>query len=106
MFVMLLLLFINIGPLNAAMANVLPPEVRARGFALTTMLIHLLGDAISPWLIGEASDRIGLKIPVLVTGCLLAVSGLVLLAGRNTLERDLRAMGGAPAAAPGVGAHG
>jgi MFS family permease len=108
MFVMLLLLFINIGPLNAAMANVLPAEVRARGFALTTMLIHLLGDAVSPWLIGATSDRIGLKIPVLVTGCLLAVSGLVLLLGRKTLEHDLgviRASGAAPAA-PTVGAHG
>jgi MFS transporter, Spinster family, sphingosine-1-phosphate transporter len=108
MFVMLLLLFINIGPLNAAMANVLPAAVRARGFALTTMLIHLLGDAVSPWLIGEASDRIGLKIPVLVTGCLLAVSGLVLLFGRKTLERDLetvRRTGVAPAA-PTPGAHG
>jgi MFS transporter, Spinster family, sphingosine-1-phosphate transporter len=107
MFAMLLLLFVNIGPLNAAMANVLPAEVRARGFALTTMLIHLLGDAISPWLIGEASDRIGLKIPVLVTGCLLAVAGLVLLFGRKTLEHDLRAMQGAGApAAPTIGAHG
>src|SRR5262245_6851041 len=108
MFVMLLLLFVNIGPLNAAMANVLPAEVRARGFALTTMLIHLLGDAASPWLIGVASDRMGLKIPVLVTGCLLAVSGLVLLLGRKTLERDLaavRASGAAPAA-PTLGAHG
>lgn len=107
MFVMLLLLFANIGPLNAAMANVLPATVRARGFAMNTMLIHLLGDAISPWLIGVASDQIGLKIPVLVTGCLLAVSGLALLFGRKTLEHDLRAMGGAPAAgAPAFGAHG
>ena len=108
MFVMLLLLFINIGPLNAAMANVLPAEVRARGFALTTMLIHLLGDAVSPWLIGVASDRMGLKMPVLVTGCLLAVSGLVLLLGRKTLEHDLavvRTSGAAPAA-PTLGAHG
>ena len=108
MFVMLLLLFVNIGPLNAAMANVLPAAVRARGFALTTMLIHLLGDAASPWLIGVASDRMGLKIPVLVTGCLLAVSGLVLLLGRKTLEHDLAAMraSGAAPAAPTLGAHG
>ena len=108
MFVMLLLLFVNIGPLNAAMANVLPAEVRARGFALTTMLIHLLGDAVSPWLIGEVSDRIGLKIPVLVTGCLLTVSGLVLLLGRKTLEHDLAAMkaSGTAPAGPTLGAHG
>jgi len=90
MFVTLLLLFVNIGPLNAAMANVLPAELRARGFAVTTMLMHLLGDAASPWLIGEASDRIGLEIPVLATGCLLAVAGIVLLWGQRTLVADLR----------------
>ena len=90
MFVTLVLLFVNIGPLNAAMANVLPAALRSRGFALTTMLMHLLGDAASPWLIGEASDRIGLEIPVLVTGCLLAVAGAVLLWGQRTLVVDLR----------------
>jgi MFS family permease len=90
MFVTLVLLFVNIGPLNAAMANVLPAELRARGFALTTMLMHLFGDAASPWLIGEVSDRIGLEIPVLVTGCLLTVAGVVLLWGQRTLVVDLR----------------
>jgi MFS family permease len=90
MFITLVLLFVNVGPLNAAMANVLPAELRARGFAVTTMLIHLLGDAASPWLIGEVSDRIGLEIPVLATGCLLAVAGVVLLCGRQTLVADLR----------------
>ncbi len=89
MFVTLFLLFINVGPLNAAMANVLPAELRARGFAVTTMLMHLLGDAASPWLIGAESDRIGLRIPVLVTGSLLAAAGVVLLWGRATLEADL-----------------
>lgn len=89
MFVSLLLLFVNIGPLNAAMANVLPAHVRTFGFAVTTMLIHALGDAISPWLIGEMSDRVGLEIPVLIAGCLLSVAGVILLAGRRTLTRDL-----------------
>ena len=91
MFVTLVLLFFNIGPLNAAMANVLPAQLRARGFAVTTMLIHLLGDAASPWIIGEISDRVGLKLPVLVTGCMLALAGVVLLWGRKTLVTDLRA---------------
>lgn len=90
MFVTLLLIFVNIGPLNAAMANVLPAELRARGFAVTTLLMHFLGDAASPWLIGEVSDHIGLRIPVLVAGCLLAAAGMVLLAGRATLETDLK----------------
>jgi MFS transporter, Spinster family, sphingosine-1-phosphate transporter len=104
MFVTLLLLFINIGPLNAAMANVLPADLRARGFAISTMSIHLLGDAISPWLIGVASDRVGLTIPVLVTGCLLVVSGVVLLAARDALDADARAQGHAQPA-PGTPSH-
>jgi hypothetical protein len=90
MFATLLLLFMNIGPLNAAMANVLPSDLRARGFAITTGLMHLLGDAASPWLIGEASDHVGLELPVLVTGCLLAMAGVVLLLGQRTLVEDLR----------------
>jgi len=99
MFVTLLLLFVNIGPMNAAMSNVLPAELRGRGFAVTGLLIHLLGDAVSPWLIGLASDEIGLRGPVLVTGCLLGGAGMVLLAGRSTLVTDLGAAH-ATAAAP------
>jgi len=90
-FVTLLLLFMNIGPLNAAMANVLPADLRARGFAVTTGVMHLLGDAASPWLIGVASDAVGLTLPVLVTGSLLVLAGIVLLVDRASLVRDLRA---------------
>ena len=56
----------------------LPPDLRARGFAVTTGAIHLLGDAASPWLIGIASDAVGLTAPVLVTadpGCLMHLRG-------------------------------
>jgi MFS transporter, Spinster family, sphingosine-1-phosphate transporter len=91
MFATLFLLFVNTGPLNAAMANVLPPELRGRGFAVNVVAIHLLGDAISPPLIGAASDRVGLQIPVLITGAIVAFAGVVLLAGRAALRRDLAA---------------
>jgi predicted MFS family arabinose efflux permease len=91
MFATLLLLFLNTGPLNAAMANVLPPELRARGFSIYTVAIHLLGDAISPSAIGVASDHVGLQLPVLVSGLMVAVGGLVLLAGRRHLVADLQA---------------
>ena len=59
MFVALTLMFLNTGPLNAAMANVLPAQLRGWGFAINTMAIHLLGDASSPTLIGVASDGWG-----------------------------------------------
>ncbi len=92
MFGALVLLFVSVGPLNAAMANVLPADLRTRGFAITTMAIHVLGDAASPWLIGLASDHVGLTAPVLAAGMLVGASGVVLLLGRAALARDLRAV--------------
>jgi hypothetical protein len=49
----------------------------------------VLGDGISPFLLGKAADQVGLRIPVLATGILMASAGLVLLAGRGALRRDL-----------------
>jgi SPW repeat len=62
--------------------------------------MHLLGDAASPWLIGVASDAVGLTLPVLVTGALLVVAGIVLLLDRASLVRDLRALSPTTAPAP------
>ncbi|MDB4981746.1 MAG: hypothetical protein JWM82_2498 [Myxococcales bacterium] len=97
MFVTLTLLFLNSGPLSAAMANVLPAAIRSRGFAFNTFMIHVLGDALSPPSIGWVADRIGLRVPVLVTGIIIASAGLVLLAGRGALRRDLAREHGASA---------
>jgi predicted MFS family arabinose efflux permease len=89
MFVTLFLLFLNTGPLNAAMSNVLPAHLRGRGFAIYSFAIHVLGDGPSPFIIGTISDAVGLRTPVLGAGCMLTFAGLVLLAGRATLPRDL-----------------
>ncbi|HVZ71369.1 MAG TPA: MFS transporter [Polyangia bacterium] len=91
MFVTLTLLFLNAGPLSAAMANVLPAGLRSRGFAANTFAIHVLGDAISPPLIGLGADHMGLRIPVVATGIIIALASLVLFAGRGALARDLKA---------------
>jgi hypothetical protein len=73
--------------------------VRSQGFAVNVLAIHLLGDAISPSLIGLASDHVGgLKWPVFGAGSLLVLAGLVLLAGRRALDRDLAMAAGAAAA--------
>jgi MFS family permease len=90
MFATLTLLFLNAGPLNAAMANVLPAELRGRGFAFNTWAIHLFGDAASPPIIGWVYDRVGLRAPVLGAGLLMGVAGLILLAGRGAYARDLK----------------
>jgi MFS family permease len=90
MFVTLTLLFLNAGPLNAAMANVLPAELRGRGFAFNTWAIHLFGDALSPPLIGWVSDHVGLRTPVLGAGLLMGVAGIILLFGRESFRHDLK----------------
>ena len=88
--VTLFLIFLSLGPLNAAIANVLPANLRSQGFAINVLAIHFLGDAISPYFIGLASDHLGgLKWPVFGAGSLLVLAGLVLLAGRRALDHDL-----------------
>jgi predicted MFS family arabinose efflux permease len=52
-------LFFNTGPSNTILANVTHPSIRAAGFALNIFIIHLLGDAISPPLIGKINMLFG-----------------------------------------------
>jgi sugar phosphate permease len=60
------------GPINAIIVNAVPARMRARAVAVSILSIHLLGDAISPTIIGVISDRTGnlmngmLLIPVMM----------------------------------------
>src|ERR1043166_2189366 len=58
MFVALFFLFFNTGPANTALANVTHPSVRATAFALNILIIHALGDAIAPPLIGAVDQDV------------------------------------------------
>ena len=53
-------LFFNTGPANAILANVVHPSMRATAFALNIFIIHVLGDALSPPLIGAPWPTDGL----------------------------------------------
>jgi MFS family permease len=90
-FVGLWLLFAITGPLQGSMMNVLPANLRGRAVAVYTVCIHLFGDVLSQPLMGLAKDLVGLEIPMIVAILFLAVSGLLLLAGRKALVRDLDA---------------
>jgi sugar phosphate permease len=46
------------GPINALIANSTGGELRARAFALSILSIHLLGDSISPTIVGKLSDTL------------------------------------------------
>ena len=65
------------GPINAIIVNAVGAEMRARAVSLSILSIHLLGDAISPTIIGVISDRTG----SLMNGMLLAPVMLLVGAG-------------------------
>jgi predicted MFS family arabinose efflux permease len=68
------LLFLNTGPINAIIVNAVRPAIRATAMAVSILVIHVLGDAVSPTLIGVLSDRTDLST------ALLAIPGVFLLA--------------------------
>jgi MFS transporter, Spinster family, sphingosine-1-phosphate transporter len=74
-------LFLNTGPLNAAIVNSVSATVRAFAIALNLFLIHALGDAPSPWLIGAISDRHGLRVGLGITLIALVLSAAILFSG-------------------------
>lgn len=90
-FVAELFLFLNTGPLNAVIVNVTRPAVRARAFALNIFLIHFLGDAVSPTILGAISDVAGLRVALLLAPLTLALAGLLCLAGARHIEGDMDA---------------
>lgn len=51
-------------PINTAIANSVPSAVMARAFGVSILAIHVLGDAISPTIIGWISDRTDQNLPL------------------------------------------
>lgn len=73
-FVLEFLLFLSTSPINAEIVNCVPVAYRATANALSIFVIHLLGDAISPSLMGIISDASSLNCAMWVgpLGILLA----------------------------------
>ena len=75
-------LFLNTGPLNAAIVNSVSAPVRATAVSLNLFCIHFFGDTFSPQIIGAISDRTGnLRFGLGATLISLVVSCAILLAG-------------------------
>jgi len=55
-------LFLNTGPLNAAIVNSVSAPVRATAISLNLFCIHCFGDTFSPTIIGAISDRSNLRL--------------------------------------------
>ena len=85
------------GPINAIIANSVPSALRARAFAFSILLIHMLGDAISPTIVGAASDRVGLPHAIQLVPIAMGLGALIwFYAWRRLPERPVTQQFGAP----------
>jgi MFS transporter, Spinster family, sphingosine-1-phosphate transporter len=87
-FLTVFLLFFNTGPTNTILANVVHPSMRASGFALNILIIHALGDAISPPLIGFISGKDRLDLGFMVVSLSMLLGGVFWLLGVKHLQGD------------------
>jgi MFS family permease len=89
-FAAVFLLFMNTGPTNTILANVTPSVLRPAAFALNILIIHALGDAISPWILGWVADRSSLERAMELIAAFILVAGLVWVWGARHLDADTR----------------
>lgn len=80
-------LFLNTGPLNAAVVDSVSAKIRATAIAVNIFVIHLLGDALSPTLIGYISDRSTLQTGFLAAVAAIALGAAILLYGLRYAPR-------------------
>ena len=99
MFIAIFFLFFNTGPSNTALANVTHPSVRATAFALNILIIHALGDALAPPLIGVVADHTNMNIAFLVVSATMMIAGVLWLMGMKYLPADTAAVENATAKA-------
>ncbi|HYO71917.1 MAG TPA: MFS transporter, partial [Archangium sp.] len=72
-------IFLNSGPINAAIVNGVPPAFRAFAMGLNVLFIHMLGDAISPTAIGKVADLSSLSFAIELNALPVLLGGLALL---------------------------
>jgi MFS family permease len=92
MFIAIFFLFFNTGPSNTALANVTDPSVRATAFALNIFIIHALGDAIAPPLIGAVADHTNMNVAFLLVSATMMIAGVLWLQGMKYLSADTAAV--------------
>ncbi len=98
-------LFLHTGPGNTILANVVRSDMRATAFAINVLVIHALGDAISPTLIGFVADRSSLQTAFTLTTTMIGVGAVLWFLGARALDEDTakaEASVTLPAAPPGV----
>lgn len=82
------MIFFNTGPLNAAVVDSVGARIRSSAIAVNLFLIHILGDAPSPPIIGYISDRThSLQTGFLAALAAVAIAAAILLYGMRFAPR-------------------
>ena len=89
-FISITLIFAPLGPISASLVALSSRRIRSMAFAVNIFLIHALGDAISPAIIGRASDLFGLKMAFLGTLSLLLPACLFIYSAVKTARAEGR----------------
>jgi MFS family permease len=87
-------LFFNTGPANTILANVTHPSVRASAFAINIFVIHAMGDAPSPPLLGGIAGRHGWNAAFLVVVAVMLIAAGFWMLGVRYLKRDTERISG------------
>ncbi len=85
--VALFCMFLCSGPVNAQIINAVPAPYRATAMATSVFFIHLLGDAISPSLMGYVADLSSLRNAMLMVPALFLLAGALWALGPRNILR-------------------
>lgn len=78
-FLLEFLLFLSTSPINAQIVNCVSPSIRATANAMSIFMIHILGDAISPPLVGFISTKSNLLVGMYIFTVAIFASGMIWL---------------------------
>ncbi|HTR20286.1 MAG TPA: MFS transporter [Gemmatimonadales bacterium] len=71
------LMMISTGPINTAIVNQVPPDMRATAVAGSIFAIHVLGDVPSPTILGALSDLRSIDQAMLIMPVVVAIAGII-----------------------------
>jgi MFS family permease len=85
-FVAQFLIFLNTGPLNAVVVNCVVPAFRSFAVGVNVLVLHLLGDAFSPTVIGAIAKRFSIATAIELNSFPVLLAGLILLLAPRLLR--------------------
>lgn len=92
-------LFLNSGPINAAIVNSVAPGFRAFAMGINVLIIHMFGDAASPKIIGKIGKFYDLATAIWINAVPVFIGGVVLIIGVRVINDRARKENAQPSSA-------